>query len=90
MRETNDGFRIAEEDLKLRGAGEMLGTRQSGESPFRVATNEQVRELIGAASADARLLLDRDGGLDGPRGAAARIALYLFERDAGVATLRSG
>jgi ATP-dependent DNA helicase RecG len=90
MRETNDGFRIAEEDLKLRGAGEMLGTRQSGESPFRVATNEQVRELIGAASADARLLLDRDGGLEGTRGEAARIALYLFERDAGVATLRSG
>jgi ATP-dependent DNA helicase RecG len=90
MRETNDGFKIAEEDLKLRGAGEMLGTRQSGESPFRVATNEQVRELIGAAAADARLLLDRDGGLDGPRGNAARIALYLFERDAGVATLRSG
>jgi ATP-dependent DNA helicase RecG len=90
MRETNDGFRIAEEDLKLRGAGEMLGTRQSGENPFRVATNQQVRELIGAASADARLLLERDGGLNGPRGAAARVALYLFERDAGVATLRSG
>lgn len=90
MRETNDGFRIAEEDLKLRGAGEMLGTRQSGESPFRIATDEQVRELIDAASADARLLLDRDGGLEGPRGEAARIALYLFERDAGVATLRSG
>jgi ATP-dependent DNA helicase RecG len=90
MRDTNDGFRIAEEDLKLRGAGEMLGTRQSGESPFRVATNEQVRELIGAASADARLLLDRDGGLEGLRGEAARTALYLFERDAGVATLRSG
>ena len=90
MRETNDGFRIAEEDLKLRGAGELLGTRQSGESPFRVATDEQVRELIGAASADARLLIDRDGGLDGPRGAAARIALYLFERDAGLATLRGG
>lgn len=90
MRETNDGFRIAEEDLKLRGAGEMLGTRQSGESPFRVATPEQVRELIGVAADDARLLLDRDGGLDGPRGQAARIALYLFERDAGVATLRGG
>jgi ATP-dependent DNA helicase RecG len=90
MRESNDGFRIAEEDLKLRGAGELLGTRQSGESPFRVATNEQVRELIGAAAADARLLLDRDGGLSGARGQAARVALYLFERDAGVATLRSG
>jgi ATP-dependent DNA helicase RecG len=90
MRETNDGFRIAEEDLKLRGAGELLGTRQSGESPFRVATPEQVRELIPVAADDARLLLDRDGGLDGPRGEAARLALYLFERDAGIATLRGG
>jgi ATP-dependent DNA helicase RecG len=90
MRETNDGFRIAEEDLKLRGAGELLGTRQSGDSPFRVATPEQVRELIGVAADDARLLLERDGGLDGPRGQAARVALYLFERDAGVATLRGG
>jgi ATP-dependent DNA helicase RecG len=90
MRETNDGFRIAEEDLKLRGAGELLGTRQSGENPFRVATPEQVRELIGVAADDARLLLDRDGGLDGARGQAARMALYLFERDAGVATLRGG
>jgi ATP-dependent DNA helicase RecG len=90
MRETNDGFRIAEEDLKLRGAGEMLGTRQSGDSPFSVASDEQVRELIGTASADARLLIDRDGGLDGPRGQAARVALYLFERDAGLATLRGG
>jgi ATP-dependent DNA helicase RecG len=90
MRETNDGFRIAEEDLKLRGAGELLGTRQSGENPFRVATHEQVRALIGVAADDARLLLDRDGGLDGARGQAARMALYLFERDAGVATLRGG
>jgi ATP-dependent DNA helicase RecG len=90
MRETNDGFKIAEEDLKLRGAGEMLGTRQSGESPFRIATDEQVRELIGAAAADARLLIERDCGMDGPRGNAARVALYLFERDAGVATLRGG
>ncbi len=90
MRETNDGFRIAEEDMKLRGAGELLGTRQSGDSPFRVATPDQVRELLSVASDDARLLLDRDGGLSGQRGEAARIALYLFERDAGIATLRSG
>uniref|UniRef100_UPI003593D2F1 ATP-dependent DNA helicase RecG n=1 Tax=Sphingorhabdus sp. TaxID=1902408 RepID=UPI003593D2F1 len=90
MRETNDGFRIAEEDLKLRGAGELLGTRQSGDSPFRVATPEQVRELIGVAADDARLLLERDGGLAGPRGEAARVCLYLFERDAGIATLRGG
>ncbi|MEP7350798.1 MAG: ATP-dependent DNA helicase RecG [Sphingorhabdus sp.] len=90
MRETNDGFRIAEEDLKLRGAGELLGTRQSGDSPFRVATPEQVRELIGVASDDARLLMDRDGGLAGSRGEAARLALYLFEREAGIAALRGG
>ncbi len=90
MRETNDGFRIAEEDMRLRGAGELLGVRQSGESPFNVATDEQLRAFIGIASDDARLLLERDGGLDGSRGQAARIALYLFERDAGVATLRSG
>ena len=90
MRETNDGFRIAEEDMKLRGSGELLGTRQSGDSPYRIATAQQVREMIGAASDDARLLLERDGGLSGTRAEAAKIALYLFERDAGVATLRSG
>jgi ATP-dependent DNA helicase RecG len=90
MRETNDGFRIAEEDLRLRGAGEMLGTRQSGEATFRIADDEQVARLIGMASDDARLLIDRDGGLTGARGEAARLALYLFERDAGVAALRSG
>lgn len=90
MRETNDGFRIAEEDLRLRGAGELLGTRQSGEAGFRVASPEQVQEFIGPATDDARLLLDRDGGLDSPRGQAARLALYLFERDWGVSLLRSG
>jgi ATP-dependent DNA helicase RecG len=90
MRETNDGFRIAEEDLRLRGAGEILGTRQSGEAAFRLASPEQVSELIQTASDDARLLVDRDGGLEGPRGQAARTALYLFERDGAVGLLRSG
>ncbi|WP_037501585.1 ATP-dependent DNA helicase RecG [Sphingomonas jaspsi] len=90
MRETNDGFRIAEEDLKLRGPGEILGTRQSGEQNFRVASPEDVAELAPAAQGDARLLLDRDGGLASERGQAARLCLYLFERDAAVGLLRSG
>jgi ATP-dependent DNA helicase RecG len=90
MRETNDGFRIAEEDLKLRGPGEILGTRQSGEQAFRLATPEDVTVLAPLAQSDAQLLLDRDGGLDSPRGQAARTCLYLFERDAAVGLLRSG
>ncbi|MGI4731588.1 MAG: ATP-dependent DNA helicase RecG [Janthinobacterium lividum] len=90
MRETNDGFRIAEEDLRLRGAGELLGTRQSGEAAFRLATPELLGDLIAPADKDARLLIDRDGGLADLRGQAARTALYLFERDTGVALLRSG
>ena len=90
MRESNDGFRIAEEDLRLRGGGEWLGTRQSGEANFRLAPPDQLAELIACAHDDARLLIERDGGLEGPRGEAARIALYLFERDAGVQLLRGG
>ncbi|MDR6126901.1 ATP-dependent DNA helicase RecG [Sphingomonas sp. SORGH_AS802] len=90
MRETNDGFRIAEEDLRLRGGGEMLGTRQSGDAAFRLAPPELLPDLLQCAQDDARLLIDRDGGLHGARGQAARIALYLFEREAGVALLRSG
>ncbi len=90
MRETNDGFRIAEEDLRLRGAGEILGTKQSGEAQFRLASPEQIQELAASASDDARLLVDRDGGLEGERGQAARVLLYLMERDAAVGTLRSG
>ncbi|MGQ0660121.1 ATP-dependent DNA helicase RecG [Sphingosinicella sp.] len=90
MRETNDGFRIAEEDLRLRGAGEILGTRQSGEASFRVATPEQVTALAPVAADDARLLIDRDGGLESERGQAARLLLYLMERDAAVGLLRGG
>jgi len=90
MRETQDGFRLAEEDLRLRGGGELLGTRQSGDTPFRVASLEQIAELLPLAHDDARLLIERDGGLTGERGEAARLLLYLFERDYGVQLLRGG
>jgi ATP-dependent DNA helicase RecG len=90
MRETQDGFRLAEEDLRLRGGGELLGTRQSGDTPFRVASLDQITRLLPIAHDDARLLIERDGGLTGERGAAARVLLYLFERDWGVQLLRGG
>ena len=89
MRETQDGFRLAEEDLRLRGGGELLGTRQSGDTPFQIANLEQISRLLPIAYNDSRVLMERDGGLDGPRGEAARLLLYLFERDFGVRTLRA-
>ncbi len=90
MRETQDGFVLAEEDLRLRGGGELLGTRQSGDTPFQVASLEQISRLLPLAHDDARLLIERDGGLASPRGEAARLLLYLFERDWGVQLLRGG
>ncbi|MEO5597716.1 MAG: ATP-dependent DNA helicase RecG, partial [Novosphingobium sp.] len=90
MRETQDGFRLAEEDLRLRGGGELLGTRQSGDTPFRIASLEQIQRLLPVAHDDARLLMERDGGLASNRGEAARLLLYLFERDWGVQLLRGG
>jgi ATP-dependent DNA helicase RecG len=90
LRETDDGFRIAEEDLRLRGAGELLGTRQSGMPEFRLADLSVHAELLAAARDDARLVTGRDPELSGPRGTALRTLLYLFERDEAVKTLRSG
>ncbi|MFQ5786250.1 MAG: helicase-related protein, partial [Alphaproteobacteria bacterium] len=90
LRETDDGFRIAEEDLRLRGAGELLGTRQSGLPDFRLADLAAHGELLAAARDDARLVLDRDPELESPRGTALRTLLYLFERDVAVRYLRSG
>ncbi len=90
MRATDDGFAIAEADLKLRGSGELLGTRQSGDQGFRIATPEQVERLIHIAHDDARLLTAHENPLETPRGQAARTLLYLFEQDAAVATLRGG
>ncbi len=90
IRETEDGFRIAEEDLKLRGAGELLGVRQSGQPVFRVADLAHHGDLLAVARDDARLILGRDPELETARGKALRTLLYLFERDAAVQYLRSG
>ena len=90
MRETEDGFRIAEEDLRLRGAGEILGTRQSGLPDMRLADLAAHGELLQAARDDARLVIERDPDLQSERGKALRALLYLFRRDDAVRTLRAG
>jgi len=90
MRETDDGFRIAEEDLRLRGGGEVLGTRQSGLPDFRLADLAAHADLLAAACDDARLILARDPTLTTARGKALRCLLYLFERDRAAAFLDSG
>lgn len=90
MRETEDGFRIAEEDLRLRGAGEMLGTRQSGLPLFRMADLSIDGDLLQAARDDAQLVLNKDPKLTGPRGDALRVLLYLFERDEAIRLLSAG
>jgi len=90
MRETEDGFVIAEQDLKLRGEGDVLGTRQSGMPGFRLAIPEKHGELLAAARDDAKLILARDPKLESERGQALRSLLYLFERDAAMRLMRAG
>jgi len=90
MRETEDGFVIAEEDLKLRGGGEMLGRRQSGERDFRVANVPNQQELIEAANDDVKLILNNDPDLTSQRGKALRKLIYLFECDEAIKLFRAG
>lgn len=90
LRETEDGFRIAEEDLRLRGEGDVLGTRQSGMPGFNVARIEVHGPLLEPARKDAQLILSRDPALTSPRGQALRHLLYLFERDEAIRLLRAG
>jgi ATP-dependent DNA helicase RecG len=89
MRQTNDGFIIAERDLELRGGGEVLGTRQSGLPGFRIARPEVHGDLMEIARDDARLILARDPTLTSPRGVALRTLLYLFERDEAARLIRA-
>ena len=90
MRETDDGFIIAEMDLKLRGPGDVLGKRQSGMEEFRLADPGAHGDLLAVAHDDAKLILARDPDLKSPRGEALRVLLYLFGRDEAVRYLRAG
>ena len=90
LRETEDGFRIAEEDLTLRAEGDLLGTRQSGMPGFRIARIEVHSKYLGAARDDAALMLQRDPKLTTPRGQALRQLLYLFSKEEAVNLIRAG
>ena len=90
MRETEDGFRIAEEDLKLRGEGEVLGARQSGTPGFRLADLAVHADLLPRAREEAANILRDDPELRSERGAALRALLYLFEREEAARLLRAG
>ncbi|GJL84453.1 MAG: ATP-dependent DNA helicase RecG [Micavibrio sp.] len=90
MRETEDGFLIAEKDLQLRGSGDILGVRQSGMAEFKLANLSVHGNLLAAARDDARLIIDKDPELTGQRSEALKTLLYLFERDQAIQNLRSG
>ncbi len=90
LRDTEDGFVIAEEDLKLRGEGELLGTRQSGTPGFRIASLEAHGDLLEIARKDAAYLLEKDPELTSARGEAIRTLLYLHRRDEAIRFLRAG
>jgi ATP-dependent DNA helicase RecG len=90
MRRTEDGFLIAEEDLRLRRGGEVLGTRQSGTEEFRIAVLPEDAELLQAARDEARLVLSRDPDLRDERAEQLRLLLYLFERDNAIKLIRAG
>jgi ATP-dependent DNA helicase RecG len=90
MRRTEDGFLIAEEDLRLRGGGELLGTRQSGLPSFRIARLPENEALLQAARDEAQLILSRDPELKGPKAEPLKLLLYLFERDDAIKLMRAG
>ncbi|MFO1090016.1 MAG: ATP-dependent DNA helicase RecG [Hyphomicrobiales bacterium] len=90
MRETEDGFLVAEEDLRLRGSGEVLGTRQSGMATFRLADVVEHGELLAAARDDVTMLLDQDAELASMRAQSLRLLLHLFERNEAVRLIEAG
>ncbi len=90
MRETENGFLIAEEDLKLRGAGEILGARQSGLPEFVFANLSVHGDLLYTATQDAKMIVNTDSMLNSPRGKALRYLLYLFKKDEQIQMLKAG
>ncbi|KGB82650.1 ATP-dependent DNA helicase RecG [Rhodovulum sp. NI22] len=90
LRETEDGFRISEEDLAMRGAGDLIGTAQSGLPRFRIADLERQAALMAVAQSDARKLLADDPALETPRGQAARVLLWLMEQDKAIRLISVG
>ena len=90
IRETSDGFRIAEEDLKLRGEGDVLGVRQSGLPGYRIARSDVHAQLISQARDEALRIMKSNPKLTGARGEALRCLLYLFERDEAIPLIGAG
>jgi ATP-dependent DNA helicase RecG len=90
LRDTDDGFLIADEDFRLRGGGDALGTRQAGLPGYRLADPVDHEHLLHMAHRDAAVLLSRDPKLESPRGRAVRLLLNLFERNAAMRTLAAG
>ena len=90
LRETEDGFRISEEDMAIRGAGDVIGTAQSGIPTFRIADLERQAGLMALAQSDARKLLNDDPTLETPRGLAARVLLWLMEQDKAIRLISVG
>ncbi|MCF3974427.1 ATP-dependent DNA helicase RecG [Paracoccus salsus] len=90
LRDTEDGFRIAEVDLEMRGAGDVIGTAQSGLPRFHVGDLEHQAGLMATARQDARALLERDPTLDGPRGRAMRLLMWLMSQDEAIRLIKVG
>ena len=90
LRQTTDGFLIAEEDLRLRGAGDLLGKKQSGLPQFKIAELPLHSELLWAAHRYARFITNSDNFLKEPSGPALQNLLYLFQRDSALSLLQSG
>ncbi len=90
MRDTEDGFVIAEKDLELRGSGDILGTKQSGVTDFKLANLAAHSDLLATARDDAKLIINQDPKLESERGTALKTLLYLFERDQAIKYFRGG